>query len=145
MFHHAFEHLVDPAATLQQVAARLAPGGQCLLRVPTVTSHAWQHYGVNWVQLDAPRHLHLFAHASIECLAQAAGFAVESVVHDAYALQFWGSEQYQLGIAMHDERSHARSPGRLFSPAQIAGFERRSEALNRRNLGDQAAFYLRRQ
>jgi SAM-dependent methyltransferase len=144
MFHHAFEHVPDPLATLQQVAQRLAPGGHCLLRVPTVTSHAWRHYGVNWVQLDAPRHLHLFAHESIDRLARHAGFEVVSVVHDSYALQFWGSEQYAQGIALQDERSHARSPGVLFTPEQIAEFERRSVELNHQGLGDQAAFYLRK-
>jgi hypothetical protein len=32
----------------------------------------------------------------------------------------------------------------LFSPAQIAEFERRSVELNHQGLGDQAAFYLRK-
>jgi SAM-dependent methyltransferase len=146
MFHHSFEHLADPAATLARVAQLLVPGGQCLLRVPTVTSYAWQHYGVHWVQLDAPRHLHLFSHESMRRLALAAGFELERIVHDATAFQFWGSEQYRAGVPLHDEGSYARNPGAgLFSAAQIAEFERRSVVLNAQQQGDQAAFYLRRQ
>lgn len=145
MFHHAFEHLADPGATLARVAELLEPGGQCLLRVPTVTSFAWQHYGVDWVQLDAPRHLYLFAHESIQHLAHAAGFELERTVHDSTAFQFWGSEQYRQGVPLHDERSYARQPeGGLFSAAQIAEFERRSAELNARQQGDQACFYLRK-
>lgn len=145
MFHHSFEHVPDPRATLAHAARLLVPGGQCLLRVPTVTSHAWRHYGVNWVQLDAPRHLHLFAHESIRRLAADCGFELEAIVHDSYALQFWGSEQYAAGVALNDERSHARHPqASPFTAAQIAEFERRSVELNRQQQGDQAAFYLRR-
>ena len=145
MFHHSFEHLADPGATLARVAELLAPGGQCLLRVPTVSSLAWREYGVDWVQLDAPRHLHLFAHESIRHLAAAHGFEVEAVVCDGTAFQFWGSEQYRMGIPLNDERSFARNPGAgLFSVAQIAEFTRRSLQLNRDQQGDQAAFYLRK-
>ena len=145
MFHHSFEHLADPTATLARVAQLLTPGGQCLLRVPTVTSFAWQHYGVDWVQLDAPRHLHLFSHEGMRRLAQATGFELERIVHDATAFQFWGSEQYRAGVPLHAENSYARNPnGGLFSTAQIAEFERRSVELNAQQQGDQAAFYLRR-
>jgi len=144
MFHHSFEHLPDPKAVLRQVAERLAPGGRCLLRVPVVSSFAWREYGVDWVQLDAPRHLYLFAHESIRHLAEATGFELEDVRHDSTAFQFWGSEQYRMGIPLHDERSHAKRPGSLFSAAQIAEFERRSAELNAAQQGDQAAFCLRK-
>lgn len=144
MFHHSFEHLADPVAVLRQVAERLAPGGQCLLRVPTVSSLAWQTYGVDWVQLDAPRHLYLFAHESIRHLAACTGFELVRIEHDSTAFQFWGSEQYRMGIALHDPRSHARSPGTLFNATQMADYERRSAELNAARRGDQAAFYLRK-
>jgi len=144
MFHHSFEHLVDPVQVLKRAAQLLPPGGQCLLRVPTVSSHAWRHYGVDWVQLDAPRHLYLFAHESIAHLAKVCGFELQDIVHDATAFQFWGSEQYRRDIPLHDERSHPRSPGTLFTPSQIAAWQRQSAELNTRREGDQAAFYLRR-
>lgn len=144
MFHHSFEHLPDPNAVLRQVSERLAPGGRCLLRVPIVSSQAWQTFGVDWVQLDAPRHLYLFAHESIRHLAQANGFELEGVRHDSTAFQFWGSEQYRMDIPLHDPQSHAKAPGRLFTAEQIAAFERRSAELNAVQQGDQAAFYLRK-
>ncbi|MDP2006723.1 MAG: class I SAM-dependent methyltransferase, partial [Rubrivivax sp.] len=122
MFHHAFEHVPDPIATLQRTHALLDTGGHCLLRVPTVSSHAWRHYGVHWVQLDAPRHLYLFAHDSIVRLAAATGFDLVDVAYDSDAFQFWGSEQYRRGIAVRDERSYAVNPDAgLFSAEEIAG------------------------
>jgi hypothetical protein len=56
MFHHAFEHVPDPFETLQAASRLLSRHGVCLMRTPRVSSQAWERYGVNWVQIDAPRH-----------------------------------------------------------------------------------------
>jgi SAM-dependent methyltransferase len=145
MFHHAFEHLPDPQATLQEVAERLAPGGVCLLRLPLADSEAWTRYGVDWVQLDAPRHLFLHTRRSLERLAADAGLAIDAIVHDSYELQFWGSEQYRQDIPLLSEGSYRWGAGApLFSAAQIAAWREESEMLNRAGRGDQAAVYLRR-
>ena len=145
MFHHSFEHLPDPAAALRRTHALLVAGGHCLLRVPTVSSWAWQHYGVDWVQLDAPRHLYLFARESITQLAAATGFDVVDVADDSDAFQFWGSEQYRCGVALSSETSHGVNPARsAFSATEIAGFAQRAVELNQQGRGDQAAFVLRK-
>lgn len=145
MFHHSFEHLPEQQATLEQAWQILKPGGAVLLRVPTVSSFAWQHYGVNWVQLDAPRHLYLHSLQSMQLLAEKAGFSVEQVVYDSFALQFWGSEQYEQDIPLRDPRSYAESPKNSpFTTQRIRDFEERSQELNAIKQGDQAAFYLRK-
>ena len=56
MFHHSLEHMTDHIEVLRSAKEKLAAGGACLVRIP-VANWAWQHYGANWVQLDAPRHL----------------------------------------------------------------------------------------
>ena len=71
MFHDSFEHTPDPCQTLARVSQLLSPSGQCLLAIPVASSYAWTHYGVNWVQLDAPRHLFLHSDRSIRVLAPA--------------------------------------------------------------------------
>ena len=145
MFHHAFEHIADPEPTLEAVHELLAPGGTCIIRVPTVSSYAWQHYGINWVQLDAPRHFYVHSVKSVKILAERAGLEVSSVAYDSSAFQFWASEQYALDIPLYDSRSYAVSPEKsIFTKQQIANFEKRAAELNRAKLGDQAAFYLRR-
>ncbi|MGU3538849.1 methyltransferase domain-containing protein [Methylobacterium sp. A54F] len=144
MLHHAFEHLPDPAETLAAVAARLAPGGTCLLRLPLADSEAWDTYGTDWVQLDAPRHLFLHTRASLAHLARGAGLRVAHVAHDSYDLQFWGSEQYRRDIPLFSEESWRWGQGApLFTPDQIAAWRAAAERLNREGRGDQAAFYLR--
>lgn len=143
MFHHSFEHLPEQQRTLQKTYNLLKPGGTALLRVPTVSSYAWQHYGVNWSQLDAPRHLFLHSVDSIRSLAEQTGFTVDKVIYDSNAFQFWGSEQYEQDIALRSENSYAENPDKSpFSQKDIKAFERRSRELNAVDQGDQAAFYL---
>jgi 2-polyprenyl-3-methyl-5-hydroxy-6-metoxy-1,4-benzoquinol methylase len=145
MFHHAFEHLSDPGPTMKAVHELLPPGGHCIIRIPTVSSYAWQHYGINWVQLDAPRHFYIHSVESVKILADRAGLELSKVVYDSSAFQFWASEQYARDIPLYDSRSYLVSPKTsIFTKDQIAIFEKRAVELNRAELGDQAVFYLRK-
>lgn len=145
MLHHCFEHMADPLQALREVHRLLLPGKVALVRVPVAGSFAWEHYGPYWVQLDAPRHLFLHTPSSMAILAKKAGFRIVSTVFDSDAFQFWGSEQYQMGIALRDPRSFAegRNPS-LFTKRQIRQFNAEARKLNRKNKGDQACFYLLR-
>lgn len=145
MCHHSFEHIPDGYGVLKDVARLLDPRGICVIRVPTASSHAWEHYGVNWVQLDAPRHIWLHSVESMRIVAGQAGFEVVRTVYDSGSMQFWGSEQYLKGVALCGEHSYAvnrRKSG--FSAREIRKFERKARELNAAQRGDQAAFYLRR-
>ncbi len=145
MFNHSFEHVFDQYEVLEKVMELLAPGGVCMIRVPTVTSWAWRSYGVDWVQLDAPRHLFLHSLQSMNVLAEKKGFKLENIVYDSFAFQQWGSEQYKQDIALHDENSYAVNPEKSpFSDYDIREYEKHSKELNASKSGDQAAFYLRK-
>ena len=115
-----------------------------MVRTPIADSWAWRFYGVDWVQLDAPRHLFIHTRRSMHMLAARAGLAVSRVFLDSQALQFWGSEQYRRDVPLRDPRSYAEDQKtNLFSPSQIKDFERRAKRLNRQGLGDSAGFVLR--
>jgi SAM-dependent methyltransferase len=145
MFHHSFEHISDPMTTLGFVSHLLTPGGICIIRIPTVSSYAWEYYRTNWVQLDAPRHFFLYSIESIRLLASKVGMAVERVVYDSTDFQFWGSEQYVRDIPLQSAHSYINSPSTsIFSVGQIRAFQRRARELNAQAQGDSAAFYLRK-
>lgn len=137
MFHHAFEHVPDPVATLAMVVEKLAPAGRCLLRLPTVSCYAWERYGVNWVQIDAPRHIVVPSRDGLARLAESCGLQVVRRFDDSTALQFWGSEKYERGIPLRDEHP-------LFSEAELAEFEARAAELNQLGQGDQIGVLLAR-
>jgi SAM-dependent methyltransferase len=143
MLHHSFEHLPDPDGILKEIRRLLAPEKYALIRIPVVNS-AWETFGVNWVQLDPPRHLFLYTEKSFRMLCERADLKVERVIYDSSAFQFWGSKQYELDIALTDPRSHNDpDKGCVFSSDQMLGWDVEAETLNREGLGDQACFYLR--
>jgi SAM-dependent methyltransferase len=143
--HHTFEHMRSPLRVLQCIRVVLNPGGVLLLRTPVASSEAFETYGADWVQLDAPRHLYLHTRKSMDLLARQAGLVILQVVYDSTAFQFWGSEQYRRDIPLLDPRSYQVDPASsVFTRAQIADFEARARRLNEEGRGDQACFYLRR-
>ena len=145
MLHHSFEHVEDPHETLRELSRLVAPGGSVLIRMPVARCHAWDLFGTDWVQIDAPRHLVVHSEASMRLLARTAGFEVTEVVYDSTAFQFWGSVQYQQDIPLWSERSYVVNPGRsLFTAAQIRAWEDQAAELNAAGRGDQACFYLRK-
>jgi SAM-dependent methyltransferase len=143
MLHHSFEHFADPKESLLQIHRLLDGDKFALIRIP-VLNFAWEKYGVNWVQLDPPRHLFLYTERSFRELAASCGFKTEKVIYDSSSFQFWGSEQYRLDVPLNDPRSHNGQNGKIFSDREIYEWQKKAEKLNANDLGDQAAFYLQR-
>lgn len=137
MLHHVFEHVPRPIETLRHVERLLRPGGRTLVRMPIMPSAAWERYGVNWFQLDAPRHLFIHTERSFASIAGQAGFTIDHVEHDSTEFQFAGSELYEQDLPLSSLPS-------VFSSSRLKAFRRRARALNRERRGDQAAFYLRK-
>lgn len=143
MFHHSFEHIPNPLETLQTVSTLLSPQGLCLIRQPVIPSYAWEKYGVDWMQIDAPRHFFLHSGRSMSFLAKQSGLRLAKMLYDSNITQFCGSEQYQQDIPLFCERSYLVDPANsIFSEAEIALFWQKTRELNATGQGDQAAFYL---
>jgi SAM-dependent methyltransferase len=141
MFHHSFEHIPDQAGALKEIRRLLRPAGRVLIRVPIADSFAWKHYGVNWIHLDAPRHLFLHSPTSLRLLAEQCGLHVGELTYEGNASQFVGSEQYAKGIPLVDQRK-----GGVLRRLHILWLARRyrarAEELNRNAQGDWGCFEL---
>ena len=116
MFNHSFEHLPDPGKTLDATREKLTGQGLCIIRMPTPSSLAFETYGANWAQMDAPRHLTLISRAGMKALAEARGFRLASILDDSAAWSLRDSELYARGISMQDGRLK-----RHFTPAETLG------------------------
>ena len=134
MCHHSLEHIPDQIGTLRAISERLGPRGTCLIRIPTVSSYAWEHYRENWYQIDAPRHCCLHSVQSMEMLASQAGLLIRNITYDSTVDQFRGSELCKKGVPLVQ--------GGAFPRGQIRAWKERARALNLEQRGDQAAFYL---
>jgi len=143
IFNHSFEHIPDQLETLIKVSRILSDDGTCLIRMPVKTDYIWNRYGVNWVQIDAPRHFFLHTLKSIRLLAEKAGLVIKDVAFDSTEFQFWGSEQYKRDVPLKAENSYSVNPKKsAFTTKQIKEFGKMAKRLNKNNQGDQAEFYL---
>lgn len=143
MMHHSFEHMSDPFKVLFQLKKILSKQGVCLIRIPMIDSWAWRNYGVDFAQIDAPRHLFLHSRKSMGMLAAQTGFRIDEMVEESSLFQFWASEQYRRGISLNAADSYGRNPeGSIFTKAEIASFRKRAKELRKRGVGDQRAFFL---
>lgn len=144
MMHHSFEHMPEQVEVLKTAARLLAPGGALLIRIPVI-GFAWREYGVDWFQIDAPRHFFLHSRESLGIAAGLADLRIHEVIYDSKASQFWASEQYRKDIPHRSPESHNENPrGSMFSAAKIREFAKRSRALNLAQDGDAACFILKR-
>ena len=143
MFHHSLEHMTDPGEILGQAAKLLKPGGQVAVRVP-VAAAAWKRYRENWIQLDPPRHIFLPTVRSMEILAERAELRLAEAVFDSTEFQFWGSEQYQRDIPLHDPQSQLSLLKRLRHLGRMKQQRRQAKEWNARGEGDAACFHFQK-
>ncbi|HTV47053.1 MAG TPA: class I SAM-dependent methyltransferase [Phycisphaerae bacterium] len=147
MMHHVFEHVPNPREILATVRRLLRPNGVLLLSMPVV-GWAWKHYGVNWIQLDPPRHLYVYTQKGFDNLAKEAGFNLIETFYNSTSFLFTGSEMYKRGLSFYQTAPGAdpvrRDLSKIFTSKQIAEFDRQAAELNGKRAGDQACFVLRR-
>ena len=137
MLHHVFEHIESGRQTLQTCRERLTPHGKIPLRFPTPESDAWERYRENWVQIDAPRHLFLHTHTSLQLLAEQSDLKIEKWVCDSSAFQFWGSELYRKGLSLCNENGIITNPEDHFTKMEMQVFDDKSRLANTTQRGDQ--------
>jgi len=135
---HSLEHMPDQDAAMSAFARLLKPGGVALVRIPTVSSIAWETYGADWVQLDAPRHLHLHSRGSFRLLAGRHGLRIADMRDDSTEIQFWGSDQYSRDVPFNAPESFSvNRRTSLFPKGVMEEYRRRTESANREGRGDQ--------
>lgn len=71
---HVIEHVHDPLALLSECRRILKPGGCLVVVTPNLGSLGHNHFGVDWIALDPPRHLQLFEPQTLRRLAERSGF-----------------------------------------------------------------------
>ena len=141
--NHSLEHISNQLETLVKVSKILSENGTCLLRMPIKTEYIWNHYGTNWVQIDAPRHFFLHTPKSFKLLVKKSSLVIKDMIFDSTEFQFWGSEQYKKNIPLSVENSYSKNPNKsIFTKKEIEEFKKRAKDLNMRKQGDQAEFFL---
>lgn len=137
MMHHALEHMESPKKILEQCSKLLNPKGWLLIRLPVADAKVWTDEGVNWVQLDPPRHLHIPSTKGLKQLGTDSGLACKEVVFDSSTFQFWGTE-----LVKNKKPLHGVIPEEAFSRQDLAMWRKKALLYNKKSVGDQACFYF---
>jgi SAM-dependent methyltransferase len=139
--HHSLEHMPDQAEVFRSIRSHLCEGGHCLIRIPLVTSALWEIYGVDWVELDAPRHLYLHSFESMKQLASEAGLRLVELTWDSTEFDFAGSEQYRRGIPLTAAKSFLKQDNQSdFTLCEMANFARMAKEVNAAGRGGRGCF-----
>ncbi len=122
------------------------PGGSVIIRIPIMGNYGWKRYGIYWCGIDAPRHIFIPAEKQMRKLAEDTGFILEKFYYDSSDYLIWSSEQYQLGMPLHDSKSHMfnKDGSSMFSKKDIKGFRAIMKTENEKGNGDTAVICLRK-
>ncbi len=143
MLHHAFEHMDEPLKVLLQLHKLVKKGKCVLIRTPVMGMYSWNKYNVNWMDLDAPRHIFIHSFKSMELLAEQAGFELRKVEFDSNYISMVGSDQYAKDIALPDASSYmVNKTASGYTKKDIGNFKIISQLNNKNQQSDWAAFYL---
>jgi SAM-dependent methyltransferase len=71
---HVFEHLDNPAETLQIIQKIMKPGGVLIMSFPNINSWQARCFKGDWLHLDPPRHLFYFNPIDFIALMKLRGF-----------------------------------------------------------------------
>jgi SAM-dependent methyltransferase len=136
--HHSFEHMEDPIKVMSKLSDLLNPNGKLLIRLPVTDGEIWEKEGVNWFQLDAPRHLFIPSVKAMNLIGQSAGLTLKNVVFDSTMYQFVITELYKRGkkfLGFNKWREQ-------FTASQLKEFKNLATVYNLNQKGDQVCLYF---
>ncbi len=140
-FGDSFEHMSNPLEVMECVKRLLKRDGRCQILMPIFPNAAWDVFGINWYQLDAPRHLCIHSKESMHYLCQKCGLKIDKIVYDSSYWQFLLSYLYTQGISFREE-AIASSNGFKYEMCgeDIEQFQKASLECNQKEYGDHAIF-----
>ncbi len=144
LFNHSLEHMHDIVQSLTHAKNLLEPGGSIIIRIPTVSSQAWDTYRENWFQLDAPRHTCIPSRKGLEQLATSCGLQIVQSYDDSTDTQFWLSEAVRSGLSTMDVNTGYTSYlTNTHTRKKKLAMRRAARKNNRTHRGDQTVLILR--
>ena len=138
----SFEHIGTPLETMECVSRMLEKTGVCQIRIPVLPNAAFDTFGVNWYQLDAPRHLFIHTRKSMEYICGKYGLKVSKVEYLSNDFQFIISYYYELGVPLRIFEGNYAVLCNQLGAKTIQYFKEKAAELNKREYGDHACFHI---
>ena len=145
MAHHVLEHVADQLDFMSQLSTLLREDGLLIIRIPTVSSYEFEHFGSNWFELDAPRHLFLHSRESIIKLLSIAGFEIIKIYDDSHALSIISSQLYEKNIPFKKHRNwYFRNLPKLLFLGHLVKAKKTASSLNHEGRGSRICVVARK-
>lgn len=142
-FHDSFEHISEPLDTLKNVKRILKRDGICEIQIPIFPNAAWDTFGVNWYQLDAPRHLFLHSEKSMNYLCEKCGLKLSDVQYNSNEYQFAVSYFYMDGYSYAEATGQIETMGSHEETRDlIENFKKNADKVNQKRYGDHAVLFV---
>ncbi len=140
-FSDSFEHITRPLETLQSVKRLLNFDGMCEIQIPVFPNAAWDTFGINWYQIDAPRHIFLHSVESMRYLCEKCNLKIDEIRYNSNEFQFAVSYFYMDGYSYEkakEQISIVCSENREW----LEAFQKNAVKCNERKYGDHAVFNI---
>ena len=137
--NHSFEHMDNQLINLQCFENLVKDDGIVVIRIPIKSDFFWKKYGVNWHQIDAPRHFFLHTIESFKILCSKTNLNVVDVICDSYDACMVNCEKYSRDISMRDDEWNTFE----LDKNTMKVFKKQIDELNKNNEADQAIFVLK--
>lgn len=136
----SFEHVTDPHETMDSIKRLLAPNGIAQIKIPVYPNIAYDMFGTDWFQIDAPRHIILHSKESIAALAAEHNLCIIKKEYDSGADQIVRSHLYSINIPLCEQTNDVVYTH--FSRETIDDIIESCKMANQNEYGDHAVFYL---
>ena len=137
--NHALEHMDNQLKNLKCFKNLVKKDGIIVIRIPIKTKPVWDKYGVNWFQIDAPRHFFLHSVESFKILCDKSNLVIENMIFDSEDYIFINCEKYLRNISVRDKEWDTIE----FDNETIKQLRNEIRILNKNNESDQAIFLLK--
>ncbi|UYP48017.1 hypothetical protein NEF87_004302 [Candidatus Lokiarchaeum ossiferum] len=139
---HSLEHMPNQEKALMQMKKLLKnDNSSIILSIPIKTNYVWEKYGINWVQLDVPRHVCIQTLKSFKILLHKVGLKIQNYKFNSKINLFLGSELYLRGLPLC---TNGKSNKNIFSNNEIINFSEELDSLNEQENGDQIICILKK-
>lgn len=137
--NHAFEHMNNQLKNIKCFENLVNPNGIIVIRIPVKTKPVWDRYGVNWYQIDAPRHFLLHTVKSFRILCDKTNLVIEDIIFDSFEDVFFSCEKYSRNISRRDKEWDTFT----LDEKTMNQLKNEVRTLNENNEADQAIFVLK--
>lgn len=137
--NHSFEHMDNQLENLKCFENLINDDGIIVIRIPVKSKPVWEKYGVNWFQIDAPRHLYLHTLESFKILCSKTNLVIEDIIFDSHDDILLKCEKYSRDISVRDEEWDTFK----LDDETINQLKNEIRILNKNNEADQAIFVIK--